>query len=273
MDRFERIVGDSTYPLTVERLHAELRELGVEAGMILLIHSSLSSMGWVCGGAQAVIEALQHCVRDYGTLVMPTQTTHLSDPETWTKPAVPREWWDEIRRSMPPFKVESTPSVGMGRIAESFRTQPDTVRSTHPHFSFAAWGAQALEISAEHPTDFGLGDDSPLGRLYRADAWVLLLGAGFDANTSFHLAEHRADYRRKEVVTRHAPVLVDEHRRWKPFRDINIDSSDFEKLGRDFVKHHDDVIRHAKVGRAPSFLFPMRACVDYAASWLHRHRT
>ena len=273
MGRFHGIVTESPYPLTVERLCAAFRELGVEPGSVLLVHSSLSSLGWVCGGEQAVIEALQESVRSYGTLVMPTQTTHLSDPETWTKPAVPVAWWEEIRRSMPPFRVENTPSTGMGRIAETFRTSPDAVRSGHPHFSFAAMGDQALQISAEHPLDFGLGDESPLGRLYDADAHVLLLGAGFGSNTAFHLAEHRADYRRKELVTRHAPVLMDGHRRWKGFADINIDSSDFENLGRDFVKHRRADVRQGAVGRAHCYLFALRACVDYGVSWLHRHRT
>ncbi len=47
-------------PATADSLQTDFSALGVEAGMVLLVHSSLSAMGWVCGGPVAVIIALQH---------------------------------------------------------------------------------------------------------------------------------------------------------------------------------------------------------------------
>ena len=40
-------------PPTRESLAHDLRMLGLASGMLVLLHSSLSSLGWVCGGASA----------------------------------------------------------------------------------------------------------------------------------------------------------------------------------------------------------------------------
>src|SRR5690349_7103098 len=60
--------------------------------------------------------------------------------------------------------------------------------------SFAAWGRHALPITANHALDYGLGEHSPLARLYDLDGSVLLLGVGYERRTSLHLAEYRAPY-------------------------------------------------------------------------------
>ena len=259
-------------PITQGRLEADLGALGVEPGMVLIAHTSLSRIGWVCGGPVAVIRALQERVRSYGTIVMPTHSGDLSDPEFWENAPVPKTWWQTIRETTPAFDPETTPTRGVGRVPELFRTFPDVVRSNHPQVSFAAWGDQAIEMVSDHDLSFGLGEDSPLARLYDANATVLLLGAGFDANTSFHLAEYRAEYASKERVTMGAPVLIEGHRRWKNFTDINYSSDDFADIGRAFAKSYKQEVRSGHVGHASSTLFPMRSAVDFAARWMHTHR-
>ena len=73
-------VQKSKMPATVDSLKADFSALGVESGMVLLVYSSLSALGWVCGGPVAVIIALQHVLGSAGTLVMPAHSTGLSDP-------------------------------------------------------------------------------------------------------------------------------------------------------------------------------------------------
>ena len=60
----------------------KLKEVGLKSGDTVMVHTSLGKMGYVCGGAQAVIEALMEVVGDSGTIMMPTQSWKNLDPET-----------------------------------------------------------------------------------------------------------------------------------------------------------------------------------------------
>ncbi len=272
MGEREVIASTAKGPITEKQLTSDLEKLGLKPGSVVIVHTSLSRIGWVCGGAVAVIHALQSAVRSYGAIVMPAHSGGLSDPALWEDPPVPEEWWEPIRETMPAFDPDVTPTRGIGVIAELFRTMPDVVRSNHPQVSFAGWGEQAVSLLSNHSLENSLGEDSPLARLYDADAFVLLLGAGFESNTSFHLAEYRSDYPTKERVTLNAPVIVDGHRRWKSFGDINYATDDFVEIGRAFVKSHKQAVRIGRIGQAVSHLFPQRLCVDYAGRWMRTHR-
>lgn len=57
-----------------EEIIQKLREVGLEKGDAVMVHTSLKRMGYVCGGAQTVIEALMEVVEENGTIMMPTQS-------------------------------------------------------------------------------------------------------------------------------------------------------------------------------------------------------
>jgi len=94
-------------------------------GNVLLIHSSLRALGWVCGGAPAVISALLDAPGPTGTLVMPTHSTQLTDPAGWTSPPVPNSWWQIIREQALPYNPAITPTRGMGQSQKLFGRGPE----------------------------------------------------------------------------------------------------------------------------------------------------
>ena len=92
-----RSIAASPAPVTVAGLASDLRALGVRPGSVLLVHSSVTALGWVCGGAQAVALALRAALGPEGTLVVPTHSNTNSDPTEWANPPVPEAWWPVIR--------------------------------------------------------------------------------------------------------------------------------------------------------------------------------
>lgn len=267
-----KVVQKTEVPATIDSLQVDFSVLGVRSGMVLLVHSSLSALGWVCGGAVAVIIALQEVLGATGTLVMPTHSTDLTEPSQWQNPPVPESWWPVIREKMPAYHPDLTPTRSMGVIAETFRKQKGVLRSAHPHHSFCAYGHQASYITDNHSLEFGLGEGSPLARIYDLDGFVLLLGVGHDSNTSMHLAEYRATFPTRRIVQEGAPISTAGSRRWTTFENMDLDSSDFEQIGEDFLCDVGPEVHRGKVGLANCQLMPQRAVVDFAVDWLEENR-
>ncbi|KAL7931347.1 hypothetical protein V8C35DRAFT_323774 [Trichoderma chlorosporum] len=235
----------------------------------VLVHSSLRSVGFIPGFASSVIQSLLSALGPSGTIVVPTHTGDNSDPAAWRAPTVPESWWQPIRDSIPAFDPATAITRVVGAVPETLRTWPGALRSAHPQTSFAALGPQAERIIEGHASSCRLGESSPLAKLEAVDAWVLLLGVGWDKCTAFHLAEYRFQSPRFEDNS--FAINVDGQRQWVTVKDVIITDEDFEKLGTDFERDHK-VVR-GTVGAAECRLFSLREAVEYATSWMDRNRT
>jgi len=163
-----------------EDIEAVLRQIGLSTGDVALVHSSLSSMGYIVGGAEMVIEAFLAVLGPIrGTLVLPTLCQRDKEHRFQT--------WDIAR----------SPS-DVGRITEIARSHPDAIRSDHPTHSVAAIGAQAREVTRGHATAYGrpspwgpaaFGIGSPWEMLYEWNAHYLFLGVTTSCNTIGHFAQ------------------------------------------------------------------------------------
>lgn len=257
------VVAANSRPFARGQLREDLEALGVQSGELLLVHSSLSALGYVLGGAVAVIQALLDAVGPEGTLCVPTHSSDNSEPSRWENPPIPESWWPLFRSSAPGYHPAWTPTRGMGRIPEIFRTLPGVIRSGHPTLSMAAHGPRAQELMQPHPLDDPMGWDSPLGKIARAQGRVLLLGVDHDRNTTMHLSEYDlAGFPRHQEG---AALLVDGQRQWVTYEDTIHDDEDFLEIGRAFDQSGE--VRVGPVGAGTAKLFFAQAAAEFARSF------
>lgn len=253
-----------------EDIKAALEQVGVQSGQAIMVHTSLSSLGFVCGGAQMVIEALIESVGEEGTIMMPTQSWKNLDPEAGVHWEEPKEWWQTIRDNWPAYDKDITPTNTMGAVAEMFRKWPGTKRSDHPARSVAAWGKQAEYLTRNHDLSNIFGEDSPVGKLYALDGYVLLIGVDYDKNTSIHLADVRADYPSKHMTKESSAIMENDNRVWKTYETLYVDGEDFCDIGKAFEK--ECRVEKVMLGSGTLTFMKQRELVDFAVRWIEKYR-
>lgn len=255
-------------PVLRSHLEQGFKKLNIKTGDHLLVHSSLSSIGYIAGGPSAVIESLQKVVTVKGSITMPSHSSTLSDPSYWENPPIPESWWEHYRREASAFNDLTTTTEWMGKIAETFRLCSDVIRSDHPAVSFSSWGAASQDIVSNHSLTFSMGEESPLAKLYNLDAKILLIGVGHSSNTSLHLGEVRSGIISNEVQG--APKLIDGVRQWVEFKDYQYDSDDFIQCGEKFEESKS--VTTGSLGLAKCKVMSMREVVDFSAKWFKENR-
>ena len=264
------VVKETQSPNTITTLRSDFKTLGITMGSVIIMHSSLSEIGWTAGGPVSVIQALMEILTSSGTLIMPTFSSDNTDPTEWENPPVPEKWWDTIKNEMPAYQPEITPTREMGIVVEVFRKWPNVLRSIHPSLSFAAWGKHAKFIVNNHKLTSGLGENSPLARIYDLDGKILLIGINHYNNTSLHLAEYRSEFSGKKYVKHGSAMNIKKKRRWVEYEDLEHNSDDFERLGIDFESEINYVL--GKVGIAEARLISQREIIDFAIEWFKKNR-
>ena len=257
-------------PVVKNEIIYGLREVGLAKGDTVMVHTSLGKLGYVCGGAQTVIEALIEVVGEDGTIMMPTQSWKNLDPETGVHWDVDEQYWDIIRENWPAYNKDLTPTNTMGAVAEMFRQWPGAVRSDHPARSVAAWGKHANYLTDNHDLCDIFGEESPVGKLYKLDGKVLLIGVDYDKNTSIHLADVRAEYKSKHNCVEHSAVMENGNRIWKAYETLFVDGEDFNDIGKAFEESHS--VNRVKIGTANVRFMSQRELVDFAVKWIEKNR-
>ncbi len=266
----ETIIGRTKTPLTVTTLTEKLRACGLAEGQTVLVHLAMSKLGWVMGGAEAVILALLAAVGESGTIMMVTNSNDNTDPANWQNPPIPEAWWQPYRDNRPAYNPLTSPTRGLGIVPELFRTWPGAMRSGHPAFSITAIGANAHFLTCDHLLHEEFGHGSPIGRLYELDGHVLLLGVNHHNNTSLHHAEFRANFSGKHNEPMGSAMLVNGERQWVTYETLAVSSDDFQVIGEAFDTAHNIPIQ--QINDAEVRFFRQRHVVDFGVAWMEKNR-
>jgi aminoglycoside 3-N-acetyltransferase len=172
----------SSVPTSVTRadIAADLTDLGLGRGDVVFFHSSLKSLGWVEGGAEAVIEAFLDTIGPDGLVIVPTLTATFAPGCIYPDLVVHA------------FDPKETPSR-VGAITDALWRRPEAFRSAHPTHSVAAIGRRAEELVQGHEHTSTFGQKSPYGRYVNWGAKILFLGVNLRCNTTLHAVEDWLD--------------------------------------------------------------------------------
>lgn len=168
--------------ISQQKLVDDLKKIGLQKGDSVLVHSSLSKIGFVEGGAATVLNALFEVVGEEGTLLFPSfpakgrNKTHLEEH--------------------PFFDIKNTPSQ-MGSITEYFRKLENVHRSFHPTDPICAKGPLAEYFTNSH---FGqltpYNENSPFRKLCKKKGKILMLGTTLNgACTNLHTLEDAVNFK------------------------------------------------------------------------------
>ncbi len=255
----DRIISATT-------LKEDLRILGVSPGDGLFVHASMNAIGSTIGGPRAAVEALLSTVGGNGLISMPGFSIDAYFPSHLDRSNLSEDTIHEIERAVPGFDINTSPTSGMGIIAETFRNWPETKRSDHPATSICLNGLDATEYSSQHSQAWATGPDTPLGKLrFRNQMKILLIGVEWNRCSALHTAESLADHKRTKV------------RRFKkgsddaPWIETPDVADDLDRLFPLVGAAYEDTnaVTVGRFGRANCKICDYASLVSFAAEWIN----
>ena len=224
-------------PITKDQIVFSLKLGGIENGDVVLMHSALSSIGYVEGGADTVVDAVLEAVGEDGTFAVSTMAfNHPYDPEN----------------------DKST----VGIISEVHRLRKNSIRSLRPIHCINAIGALAEELTRDHDkceTNCGVG--SPYLKLRALGGKIILLGVDNNRNTTLHAIEDIMDSVYLESRVFPAPKYVED------YENKTIEINKFCPGHRDFLKftsvlRREGALIEVVVGNATAKIIDVKKMFD-----------
>lgn len=220
--------------MTRREIEKGLQDIGLKKGDIVLLHSSLASIGHVEGGADTVVDAFLSVLGPEGTLVVPTFGK-------------------------------------LGVITETVNGRSDAARSIHPLASVAAIGASAADICRDHwKADLAHAEDTPYTRIAEMDGYVCLLGVDQDRSTTLHTVEEllRLPYLETTPEATFPTPEGEVRRSWECFPGPHRDF-----IGLDPILRESGRMRMGKIGTSMVRLIRSRDLIEFVRANDERNPT
>ena len=163
-------------------IYNSLLKMGIKEGDSVLVHSSLSKIGYLKEGPKTFVDALKKAVGENGNILMPTSPNAV--------------YQLNYIRETPFFDVVNSPSK-TGAITEYFRKLPEAKRSLHPTEPVSAIGPLATYFTEDHLNQLTpYNQNSPFYKLGLKKGKILYVGVTLDnAGTSLHTLEDAVDFK------------------------------------------------------------------------------
>jgi aminoglycoside 3-N-acetyltransferase len=239
--------------LTQKDIVDGLKRLGLERGTAVEVHSSLSSMGFVEGGASTIINALMQVVGEDGAIVM---SAYLVTP---LLPLTEEERGKGITAKVRKLDENANCKTGMGVIVDTFCKLSNTHLGKGIN-RVCAWGHNATLHSQGYEY------------LLSIDGWVLLIGVDIHRCSCMHTAEDKVEW--PEDILEHFE-LPEEIQRQYPKNDWYVEYQDPNKpLPEDawgkvqMEAERRGLIRQDYIGDAKCMLFKAKPVVDIYEEFL-----
>lgn len=264
---------DDDLPLyrTRASLRNDLTRIGLRAGDTVMVHAAMSKVGPLLNGPDVLSNAILDVIGPDGTMLVYTSWDSVHDDLLDDDGRVLPEWRDHV----PGFDPLASRAVRMnGVIAEFVRTMPGARRSANPGASVAAIGKLADWITADHPLDYGFGEDTPFSRLVEVGGRVLMVGAPWDTMTLVHHADHLAEMPDKRRIRIEVPFAGSDGTQWRFIEEFEtgdpvhaaLPEYYIERIVTDYVAAGSG--QQGLIGDAPSLLVDDRPTLDFAIRWI-----
>lgn len=238
--------------VTRRRIADDVSRLGLAEGDAVFFHSSLKSLGWVEGGAEAVVDAFLDVVGPDGLVIVPTLTFCFVG-----------------HGSGAGFDPRETPSR-VGAISDALWRRPNAHRSAHPTHGIAAIGRRAAELVGGHEKTSTFGKEGPYGRYVEWGAKILFLGVDLRPNTTLHAIEDWLDMPYMQVEQAKVkgadgrPRVIEVTKSPSGHRDFYRRNSKVERL-----LSAAGIIRRGQVGAADTLWMPSQEMVEVVVKGIY----